>query len=85
MTATVVAVVHCKGGICKATDTYSLAGVVAGFDKRVLVVDADPQCSLGNALKSENKAGDELSRLIFKGSAEGWASKTNHSNISHCT
>lgn len=35
-----------KGGVSKTTSTFNLASYLAGTGKRVLMVDADPQCNL---------------------------------------
>lgn len=35
-----------KGGVSKTTSTFNLASYLAGEGKRVLMVDADPQCNL---------------------------------------
>ncbi|MBZ3300250.1 ParA family protein [Xanthomonas perforans] len=35
-----------KGGVGKTTYTYHVTHVLAGLGKRVLLVDADPQCNL---------------------------------------
>jgi chromosome partitioning protein len=35
-----------KGGVSKTTTTYNLGWKIAEKGKRVLLVDADPQCNL---------------------------------------
>ena len=35
-----------KGGVSKTTTTFNLASYMSGIGKRVLMVDADPQCNL---------------------------------------
>lgn len=43
-----------KGGVSKTTTTYNLGWMLATLDKRVLVVDADPQCNLSSLLLGDS-------------------------------
>ncbi len=43
-----------KGGVSKTTMTYNLGWMLALQDKRVLLVDADPQCNLTALILGEN-------------------------------
>jgi chromosome partitioning protein len=45
MTAKIIAVVNQKGGAGKTTTSMQLAGTIARKEKKVLVVDADPQAT----------------------------------------
>jgi chromosome partitioning protein len=45
MTAKIIAVVNQKGGAGKTTTSMQLAGTIARQEKKVLVVDADPQAT----------------------------------------
>lgn len=44
--AQVIAVFNNKGGVSKTTTTFNLSWKLAQMGKRVVVVDADPQCNL---------------------------------------
>ena len=45
----IVTLYNHKGGVSKTTTTYNLARYLKNKGKRVLVVDADPQCD-GNVV-----------------------------------
>lgn len=42
----IVTLYNHKGGVSKTTSTFNLASYLAGKGKKVLMVDADPQCNL---------------------------------------
>jgi chromosome partitioning protein len=56
MTAKIIAVVNQKGGAGKTTTSMQLAGTIARQEKKVLVVDADPQAT---ATRWAASAGDD--------------------------
>jgi cellulose biosynthesis protein BcsQ len=43
-----------KGGVSKTTTTYNLGWMLGRLDKKVLIVDADPQCNLTNLILGDN-------------------------------
>ncbi|GAD33739.1 putative ATP-binding protein [Microbacterium sp. TS-1] len=46
MTFEIISVFNHKGGVSKTTTTFNLAWMLAQKGKRVIMVDADPQCNL---------------------------------------
>src|SRR5664279_3280047 len=42
----IISMFNHKGGVSKTTTTFNLAWMLASKGKRVLMVDADPQCNL---------------------------------------
>lgn len=57
-----IALFNHKGGVSKTTTTFNLGWMLASKGKRVILVDADPQCNLtGMVLREETE--DEINRI----------------------
>lgn len=51
----VISIINLKGGVGKTTTTVAMAEILAGqFEKRVLVIDLDPQTNSTTMLIGEN-------------------------------
>lgn len=62
-----VSVVATKGGVGKTTDAANLAGLLADFGYRVLLIDADIQPSLTRYFKLSFRAPHGLSKMVMSG------------------
>jgi chromosome partitioning protein len=52
--ATKIVLFNHKGGVSKTTTSYNLGWMLASLDKKVLLVDADPQCNLSNLILGDD-------------------------------
>ncbi|MBB3610942.1 AAA family ATPase [Rhizobium sp. BK602] len=55
-----ISIFNNKGGVGKTTLTWNIADMLAEMEKRVLLIDFDPQCNLSIAVLG----GDEFKRLV---------------------
>lgn len=58
----IIAMCNQKGGVGKTTTTMNLAGALAEFGRRVLVVDGDPQCNLTQGLLVRSPGPNDLTQ-----------------------
>ena len=54
-----------KGGVSKTTTTFNLGWMLAAKGKKVILVDADPQCDL-TGLVLDFKGGDDEIEQLYK-------------------
>lgn len=58
--ATKIVLFNHKGGVSKTTTSYNLGWMLASLGKKVLLVDADPQCNLSSLI-----LGDDFEKYYF--------------------
>ena len=82
MAARVITIGNQKGGVGKTTTAINLAACVAALEKRVLLVDIDPQANATSGVGIEKREGGSLYRpLLGDGSLQEKIVSTTYSNL----
>jgi chromosome partitioning protein len=80
--AKVIAIGNQKGGVGKTTTAINLAACVAALEKRVLLIDIDPQANATSGVGVEKREGGSLYRpLLGDGSLEEKIVTTAYQNL----
>jgi cellulose biosynthesis protein BcsQ len=72
-----------KGGVGKTTLTVNIASALADANKKVLLVDSDPQCNLSSYLVEASVLDDVLDHSDKRGSPQILIEVARNSAMAH--